>query len=71
MDGPDAGQGHGLVPEALDVGGRAATEAELREWAPRLRDLAERAGRVHALMINCYQDYGVRDAADLAAILNG
>ncbi len=47
------------------------TEAELQEWAPRLRDLADRAGRVHALMNNCYQDYGVRNAADLAAILTG
>jgi hypothetical protein len=24
---------------------------------------------VHALMNNCYQDYGVRNAADLASLL--
>jgi uncharacterized protein YecE (DUF72 family) len=43
---------------------------QLRAWVPRLKSLAERAERVHALMNNCYQDYGVRNAADLAALLH-
>jgi uncharacterized protein YecE (DUF72 family) len=43
--------------------------AELRPWATRLRSLADQAGQVHALMNNCYQDYGVRNAGDLAALL--
>jgi uncharacterized protein YecE (DUF72 family) len=42
---------------------------QLRAWAPRLRALAERAEHVHALMNNCYQDYGVRNAADLLELL--
>jgi uncharacterized protein YecE (DUF72 family) len=42
---------------------------QLRAWVPRLQSLAERAERVHALMNNCYQDYGVRNAADLASLL--
>jgi hypothetical protein len=28
--------------------------------------LADRADTVHALLNNCYQDYGVRNAAELA-----
>ena len=44
-------------------------EEELWEWAPRARTLAERASRVHLLMNNCYQDYGVRNAAQLARLL--
>jgi uncharacterized protein YecE (DUF72 family) len=43
--------------------------AELAEWVPRLRELSTRAGEVHALMNNCYQDYGVRNAADLQELL--
>ena len=46
-------------------------EAELVEWAGRARRLAEMASRVHLLMNNCYQDYGVRNAAQLAALLAG
>ena len=42
---------------------------ELRQWVPRLQSLAARAKTVHALMNNCYQDYGVRNAARLAELL--
>jgi uncharacterized protein YecE (DUF72 family) len=45
------------------------SEAELAEWAARARRLAQMASRVHLLMNNCYQDYGVRNAAQLAALL--
>src|SRR5262249_42948884 len=44
--------------------------SELRGWVPKLRLLAQRAEHVHALMNNCYQDYGVRNAADLAGLLD-
>ncbi|MBW3556412.1 MAG: DUF72 domain-containing protein [Actinobacteria bacterium] len=44
-------------------------ERELGEWVPRLRELAGRAGSVHALMNNCYGDKGVTNAADLARLL--
>jgi uncharacterized protein YecE (DUF72 family) len=43
--------------------------AELQEWVPRARALARSASRVHLLMNNCYQDYGVRNAGELAALL--
>jgi uncharacterized protein YecE (DUF72 family) len=47
------------------------SKRQLQAWVPRLEALAERAGAVHALMNNCYQDYGVRNAADLAELLGG
>ena len=43
-------------------------EHELEAWAPRLQELADEADEVHALMNNCYQDYGVKNAADLQAV---
>jgi uncharacterized protein YecE (DUF72 family) len=45
------------------------SQRELEEWAPNVGRLAQSASRVHLLMNNCYQDYGVRNAAELAAIL--
>jgi uncharacterized protein YecE (DUF72 family) len=45
------------------------SKPQLRAWVPKLEDLAERTEKVHALMNNCYQDYGVRNAADLAGLL--
>jgi uncharacterized protein YecE (DUF72 family) len=47
------------------------SDGELAEWVPRARRLAESASRVHLLMNNCYQDFGVRNAAQLAAMLAG
>jgi uncharacterized protein YecE (DUF72 family) len=44
-------------------------EAELAEWVPRLESMAAEADEVHALMNNCYQDYGVRNAADMIRLL--
>jgi uncharacterized protein YecE (DUF72 family) len=44
---------------------------QLRGWVPKIEALADKASTVHALMNNCYQDYGVRNAADLASLLSG
>ncbi|GAA5037562.1 uncharacterized protein YecE (DUF72 family) [Thermocatellispora tengchongensis] len=44
-------------------------EEELREWAPRLRRLAEDADTTHVLMNNCYRDYAQVNAAQLARLL--
>jgi uncharacterized protein YecE (DUF72 family) len=38
---------------------------ELRPWVPRVEQLAEQASEVHVLLNNCYQDFGVRNAADM------
>ncbi|HEY8471910.1 MAG TPA: DUF72 domain-containing protein [Natronosporangium sp.] len=42
---------------------------ELREWVPKLRDLADRADRTHVLMNNCYSDYAQRNAEELLDLL--
>ena len=43
---------------------------ELQAWAPRLRTMANQAAEVHAVMNNCYSDYAVRNAADLAELID-
>jgi len=47
------------------------SEAELAEWAPRVRQLGEQAGTTHVLFNNCYRDYAQVNAAQLAAQLTG
>jgi uncharacterized protein YecE (DUF72 family) len=42
---------------------------ELAQWVTPLRQLDEQANETHALMNNCYQDFGVRNAHDLGALL--
>ncbi len=42
---------------------------ELGEWVPKLERLAEETKQVHALMNNCFSDYGVRNAKELAQML--
>lgn len=43
--------------------------AELQPWVPRLEELAKGSHQVHAVMNNCYSDYAVRNADDLADLL--
>jgi uncharacterized protein YecE (DUF72 family) len=45
------------------------SEEELREWAPRIRRLAEEAREVHVLFNNCYRDYAVRNAQEIGRML--
>jgi len=44
--------------------------SELQPWVPNLRDMAKRAGEVHAIFNNCYSDYAVRNAEDLGKLLS-
>lgn len=46
------------------------SEDELREWAPKVRTLADDAEETHVLMNNCYSDYAQRNAADLTRLLD-
>jgi len=46
------------------------SEAELKQWAPRISDLAGRTRETHVLMNNCYRDYAVNNARQLGALLN-
>jgi uncharacterized protein YecE (DUF72 family) len=45
------------------------SDRELREWAPRLRRLADEAERTHVIMNNCYRDYAQTNAATLVDLL--
>lgn len=47
------------------------SEDELREWVPRIAGLSAEAREVHVLMNNCYRDYAVINARQLAALLGG
>jgi uncharacterized protein YecE (DUF72 family) len=68
---------HGRNDETWKKPGTSAAERfeylysrpQLRAWVPKLGALADQAKTVHALMNNCYQDYGVRNASDLATLL--
>ena len=42
---------------------------ELREWAPKVQQVAEQARETHVLFNNCYRDYGVRNAQDMIRLL--
>jgi uncharacterized protein YecE (DUF72 family) len=45
------------------------SERELRDWAPKLRELADEAEQTHVLMNNCYRDYAQRNGRQLQALL--
>ncbi|WP_446220266.1 DUF72 domain-containing protein [Micromonospora sp. IBHARD004] len=45
------------------------SERELRDWAPKLRELAGEAEQTHVLMNNCYRDYAQRNGQQLKALL--
>jgi uncharacterized protein YecE (DUF72 family) len=45
------------------------TEAEMAEWAPRVRALTEDAETTHVLFNNCYRDYAQVNARQLATLL--
>ncbi len=44
-------------------------DEELGEWSPRVRRLAEEAREVHVLFNNCHQDYAVRNARQMGAMV--
>lgn len=45
------------------------SRAELEEWAPRVKKLADDSRSTHVLMNNCYRDYAQRNARELGALL--
>lgn len=44
-------------------------EDELREWVPNIERLASETSETHVLFNNCYRDYSVRNAAQIADLL--
>jgi len=47
------------------------SEAELRDWVPKLRGLAELADATHVVMNNCCRDYAQRNTKQLIRLLSG
>ncbi|HET7482807.1 MAG TPA: DUF72 domain-containing protein [Actinomycetota bacterium] len=45
------------------------SEEELKEWAPRVRELGSHAKETHVLMNNCFRDYAQQNARELAELL--
>jgi len=45
------------------------SERELKDWAPKLQNLADDADETHVLMNNCYSDYAQTNAQTLLALL--
>ncbi|HJR46375.1 MAG TPA: DUF72 domain-containing protein [Actinomycetota bacterium] len=45
------------------------SEKELKQWAPRLKELASDAKETHVLMNNCYRSYAQENASQLADLL--
>jgi uncharacterized protein YecE (DUF72 family) len=45
------------------------TEKELQEWVPKIEELSQKTRETHVLMNNCYRDYAVRSASQLASLL--
>jgi uncharacterized protein YecE (DUF72 family) len=44
-------------------------EKELKEWVPRIEQIAADSDRTHVLMNNCYRDYAQQNARELADLL--
>ena len=73
------GNGSAPGPSTCSWNARTSTAAErfryeystrqLRAWVPKLQQLASEAKSVHALMNNCYRDFGVHNAAQLRDML--
>ncbi|HEY8524574.1 MAG TPA: DUF72 domain-containing protein [Acidimicrobiales bacterium] len=69
---------HGRADDTWRSGAATAAErfrylydkSQLRPWVDRVAELAKRAERVHLLLNNCYEDYGVRNAQDLNDLLD-
>ncbi len=45
------------------------SERELKGWVPKIESLAEDARETHVIMNNCYRDYAVNNARQLASLL--
>ncbi len=46
------------------------SEDELKKWVEPARELAGKSKQLHVLMNNCYEDYGVRNAAQFAGLFD-
>jgi uncharacterized protein YecE (DUF72 family) len=69
---------HGRDPKAWSAkSGTAADrfrydygERELDEWVPKIEALRDQARETHVVMNNCYENYAVKNARQLASLLS-
>jgi uncharacterized protein YecE (DUF72 family) len=69
---------HGRDRDAWERKGVSAAERfkydysrdELREWVPKVSDMASSARETHVLMNNCWRDYAVKGARELRGLLD-
>ena len=69
---------HGRNREAWEKKTKTAAERfdydyskrELQTWVPKIESLAEEARETHVVMNNCYRDYAVKSARQLASLLD-
>jgi len=45
------------------------SEEELREWVPRIRELASKTRQLHVLFNNCHQDKAVLNARQVSFMI--
>jgi uncharacterized protein YecE (DUF72 family) len=45
------------------------SDRELKDWAPKLKELAGETAQMHVLTNNCYRDYAQRNASQLIDLL--
>jgi uncharacterized protein YecE (DUF72 family) len=68
---------HGRDPEIWEKKATTAAERfrydyrqkELEEWVPRIEEMADQASETHVVMNNCYENYAVKNARQLADLL--
>jgi uncharacterized protein YecE (DUF72 family) len=68
---------HGRDPEIWEKKATTAAERfrydyrekELEEWVPRIGELAGQASETHVVMNNCYENYAVKNARQLADLM--
>jgi uncharacterized protein YecE (DUF72 family) len=69
LHGRNAGTWEAKTKVASDRFNYVYSDVELREWAPRVRELARQTAAVHVLFNNNYEDQGVRNARRMAQLL--
>jgi uncharacterized protein YecE (DUF72 family) len=69
MHGHNAEMWNKRVKTAAERFNYLYSEDELREWVPRVRDMASDSQEVHVLMNNCHRDYSVRNAKEIGEML--
>jgi uncharacterized protein YecE (DUF72 family) len=65
--------GHSDKWESRDIYERFGylySEEELKEWAPKVRELGEQAAETHVLLNNCYRNYAQLNARQLADLIS-